>query len=94
MAMALLASGASTAAVRARISADRVVGAGAADRWVTAVRWMDAARSGRLFGVLGLDGLTRRAAAEHVTLALAARAGRRLGEDLTASAFEGAQIAA
>jgi hypothetical protein len=57
-------------------------------------RWIEAARSVELFGVTGLDGLERRRVAEHVTLALAARAGHKFGADLSESAFAGAAIAA
>jgi hypothetical protein len=71
----------------------RVVGPSAVDRWITLVRWIEAARRGALFAVRGLDGLRRRGVAEQVTLALAARAGRGFGADLGASAFAGAAIA-
>lgn len=72
----------------------RTVGPSAVERWATLVRWIEAARQGELFGVGGLGGLGRRQVAQHVELALAARAGHQLGADLTESAFEGAVIAA
>jgi hypothetical protein len=55
---------------------------------------VEAARSGRLFAVSDLAELSRRRVAEHVTLALAGRAGRALGDDLAEAAFAGAAIAA
>ena len=58
------------------------------------MRWIDAARRGELFGVAGLGELGRRRVAEHVALALTARAGHALGADLAESAFRGAAIAA
>jgi hypothetical protein len=83
-----------SAAVRCKTSPSKVVGVAARDRWVTVTRWIDAARDGELFGVRGLGELTRRRAAEQVTLILAARAGRALGADLAAASFAGATIAA
>jgi hypothetical protein len=58
-------------------------------------RWVEAARRGELFGVrVRCVGHARRAVAEEVMLALAARAGHALGADLSESAFAGALIAA
>jgi len=95
MALALYAGGASSAAVRERTSPARAIGLCARERLRTLARWVEAARSGALFGVAGLGrDLTRRQVAEQVTLALAARAGRRLGGDLVESAFAGALAAA
>lgn len=93
-AVALYARGATSAEVRARTSPSRVVGVSATERWVTLTRWLEAARARGLFGVAGLGELSRRRVAEHVTLALAARAGHHLGGELVASAFAGALIAA
>jgi len=93
LALALYARGATSAAVRARTSPSRVVGASATERWATLTRWIESARQQGLFGVAALGGLTRRRAAEQVTLALAARAGHGLGADLVESAFAGALIA-
>lgn len=56
-------------------------------------RWVESARRGALFGVSGLEALDAKGVAEHVTLALAARSGRKPGEDLAAAAFRGAAIA-
>ena len=81
-------------AAQARVNASKVLGASCAERWVTLVRWIDAARRGQLFGVAGLGDLGRRRDAEHVVLALAARGGRTLGADLAESGFGGAVIAA
>jgi hypothetical protein len=64
------------------------------ERWATLVRWVEAARGAELFGIAGLGELNRRRVAEHVVLALAARAGYQLGDDLAERAFEGAAIAA
>ena len=94
VALAAYARGETAVAVRRRTSPFAVVGGSARERWMTLVRWMDAARAGRLFGVTGLHELARRRAAEYVVLALAARAGRDLGADLAEAAFEGAAIAA
>jgi hypothetical protein len=94
LALAAYARGDTSAATRARTSPLRVVGPSAVERWATLVRWIEAARRGRLFGVAGLGPLGRRRLAEHVVLALAARAGHTLGADLAQSAFEGAAIAA
>lgn len=89
-----VARGETSASVRARTSPSRTVGGSATERWVTLSRWIEAARRGELFGVGGLVEFDRRRVAEHVVLVLAARAGRDLGEDLDASAFAGAVIAA
>jgi hypothetical protein len=94
LALSTYARGETSVAARARTSPSRVVGASASERWVTLTRWVEAARRGELFGVGGLGSLERRRVAEHVVLALAARAGHRLGEDLAESAFAGAAIAA
>lgn len=94
LALVLYARGETSAAARTRTSPARVVGVSATERWVTLTRWIEAARGGRLFGVSGLGGLERRCVAEQVALALAARAGRHLGDDLGESAFAGAMIAA
>jgi hypothetical protein len=94
LAFATYAHGETSMAARTRTSPSVVVGGSAKDRWVTLVRWIEAARRGELFGVAGLGELARRRVAEHVVLALAARGGRVLGEALAQSAFEGASIAA
>jgi hypothetical protein len=94
LAFAAYGHGATGTAVRAQTSPSQVVGDAAVERWVTLVRWIDAARRGDLFGVTGLGKLGRRSVAKQVVLVLAARGGRMLGGDLTASAFEGAAIAA
>ncbi len=80
-------------AVRTATGPARVVGSSAVERCATLVRWVDAAPHGELFGMRGLDGLARRAVAESVMLALAARAGRRFGADLGENAFAGAAMA-
>jgi hypothetical protein len=94
LAFATYAEGETSSAVRRRISPSRVVGVAARDRWLTLVRWLDAAGRGVLFGVSNLGALARRGVAEQVTLALAARAGRELGGDLAEAAFAGAAPAA
>jgi hypothetical protein len=94
LALSLYAHGATSEMVRSRTSPMRTVGPSAVDRWVTLVRWVEAARQGDLFGVVGLDDLTRRDVAQRIELALAARAGHQLGADLTESAFAGAMIVA
>jgi len=94
LALAAYAGGATSAATRARTSPVRVVGASAVERWATLVRWIEAARRGELFGVAGLGQFGRRRIAEHVVHALAARAGRKLGDDLAECAYAGASIAA
>jgi hypothetical protein len=93
-AVAAVASGATSAVVRAGTSPWSRVGPSAAERWITVERWLDAARQGALFAVKGLEELSRRRVAEHVTLALAARGGYRPGAELGASAFAGAALAA
>ena len=70
------------------------MGGSAVPRWITLVRWLDAAREERIFSVAGLAGLGRREVARHVILALAARGGHAPGGDLAASAFAGASAAA
>ena len=94
LALAAYGRGETGVAVRVRTSPSRVVGASARERWVTLVRWIEAAGCGELFGVAGLGGLDRRRVAEQVALALAARAGHVFGADLEESAFAGAAIAA
>jgi hypothetical protein len=94
LAFAAYGHGASHRAARAQTSPSRVVGGSAAERWLTLVRWVEAARRGRLFGVTGLGDLDRRSVAKQVALVLAARGGHVLGGDLSRSAFEGAAIAA
>lgn len=94
IALAAFAGGATSAEVRARTSPARVIGGAAAERWVTLVRWTEAARAGDLFGIAGLGALRRQDVAHHVTLALAARGAHQLGADLVASAFAGAAAAA
>lgn len=94
LALAAFADGATSAEVRARTSPARAIGDAAAERWVTLVRWIEAARRGELFGIAGLGALRRRDVAHHVTLALAARGGHAPGADLVASAFAGAAAAA
>jgi hypothetical protein len=94
VALAAYARGESSASIRVRTSQSSVVGVAARERWVTLVRWIDAAGAGRLFGVSDLEQLPRRGVAEHVVLALAGRGGRDLGVDLAEAAFVGAAIAA
>jgi len=94
IALAMYASGETSAAARGRTSPARVLGSSAIDRWISLPRWIEAVRRGELFGVSGLEAAPRRRVAELVVLALAARGGRRLGGDLAESAFAGAQIAA
>ncbi len=94
LALAAVASGATSAQTRRRTSPRALVGASAVERWVTVERWIGAARRGELFAVQGLGELSRRRVAEQVTLALAARGGHRPGVELGASAFAGAALAA
>lgn len=94
LAFAAYGHGATDIATRAQTSPWQKVGGSSTERWVTLVRWVEAARRGELFAVTGLGELDRRSVAKQVVLVLAARGGRRLGEDLTESAFEGAAIAA
>ncbi len=93
-ALAAVAGGATSAAVRTCTRPAPKVGPSAVERWVTVERWVDAARRDALFSLSGLGELSRRRAAEHVTLALAARGGHRPGDELGASAFAGAALAA
>lgn len=88
------ARGETSASIRRRLSPSSAVGASACERWVTLVRWIDAARGGGLFAVSDLGKLPRRGVAEQVALALAGRGGRTLGADLAGAAFAGAAIAA
>jgi len=94
LAFAAYGHGATGREVREQMSPWRRVGGSAVERWLTLVRWLDAARRGELFAVTGLGGLDRQSVARQVVLVLAARGGRLLGGDLTESAFEGAVIAA
>lgn len=93
-ALAAKASGKTSAAVRQQTSPRTTVGASAVERWITLVRWVDAAQAGKLFGVRGLGKLGRREVAEQVTLVLGARGNHTPGADLGASAFAGALLAA
>jgi hypothetical protein len=93
-ALARYGRGDGAASVRAATSPSSTLGASAHDRWITLVRWIDAAQSGILFGVAGVARCSRREVARQVALALAARGGRQFGEDVVAKAFEGAAIAA
>ena len=94
--LALLSYGAgeSSASVRALTSPSRSVGSSAVEHWVTLRRWVEAARSGMLFAISGLEACARRSVARQVAQVLAARAGRDLGEALAAKVFVGAAIAA
>ena len=94
--LALLAygSGESSASVRARTSPSRSVGGSAVEHWVTLRRWIEAVRSGVLFGLCGLTEVARRSAARQVAQVLAARGGRELGGALQEKVFIGAAIAA
>jgi hypothetical protein len=95
LALALYAQGAPSSRVRARTCPSRLVGGSARERWVTLTRWIESARRGELLvGRAHAVGLPRRAVAEQVMLLLAARAGHRLGAELSESAFAGALIAA
>lgn len=94
LALALYARGATSAAVRDNTSPSQVVGTSATERWITLSRWIESARRGALFGLAGLGDLSRRRVAERVMLVLAGRAGHSPGDDMAASAFAGALIAA
>ena len=94
LAFVAYARGETSAAVRCRISPTTRVGGSARERWMTLVRWVDAAGRGELFAVSNLGALTRRRVAEQVALVLAARAGRELGGNLAEAAFAGAAEAA
>jgi hypothetical protein len=94
VALAAYARGETSTTVRSKTSPSKWVGASATTRWVTVVRWIEAARGGELFGVAGLGELGRRRIAEQVALVLAGRARHAPGADLARSAFEGASIAA
>jgi hypothetical protein len=94
LALEAYARGETSVSLRRRVSPSATVGVSARERWVTLVRWIDAAGVGRLFAVSELAELPRRRVAEHVVLALAGRAGRTLGGDLAEAAFAGAAIAA
>ena len=86
-AVAAYARGATTATVRSATSPASIMGASSTERWITLVRWLDAA-------VRGLERMPRRLVAEQVTLVLAARGGHVHGGDLAHSAFAGASVAA
>jgi hypothetical protein len=94
VALAAFAAGETGAQARARTSPASMVGGSAVDRWMTLVRWLDAARDGPLFAVPGLRGLGRRDVARQIVLVLAARAGHAPGADMAESAFAGAAAAA
>jgi hypothetical protein len=95
MAIAMFAEGETTRTARERTSPSQVVGPSASDRWVTLIRWIEAAWRGSLFALKPVESsATRRDVAEHVVLALAARGGHVLGSDRLASTFAGATIAA
>jgi hypothetical protein len=94
VALRIFADGGTSAEARAKTSPAGSVGGSAGDRWITLVRWVDAARQGQLFAVAGLANFKRRDLAHHVTLALAARGGHIPGADLAESAFLGAAVAA
>jgi hypothetical protein len=94
LALEAYARGETSNSIRRRVSPSSTVGGSACERWMTLVRWIEAARGGGLFAVSGLGEFSRRRVAEHVALALAGRAGRALGEDLANAAFAGAAIAA
>jgi len=94
MALSVYARGGTSSEARRLVSPERVQGASAHERWATLTRWIEVARRGAMFAVGGLAAFPRRGVAEQVVLALAARGGRQLGDDLTASAFAGAAIAA
>lgn len=93
-ALASYASGSTTAAVRAITKPAGPLGPSSVERWITLVRWLDAAERGELFGGIDHGAGSRRAVAEHVALVLAARAGRLLGDDLARLAFAGGALAA
>lgn len=94
LALAAVADGATSAAVRTRVSPAGKIGGSAVDRWMTVERWLDAARRGALFSVGALSERSRRGVAKRVTLVLAARGGHTGGAELGASAFVGAALAA
>ncbi len=94
VALAAFAAGETGAEARARTSPVATVGGSAVDRWMTLVRWLDAARDGPLFAVSDLRGLGRRDVARQVVLVLAARGGHAPGADMAESAFAGAAAAA
>jgi hypothetical protein len=92
-ALAAVASGATSAAVRTRTRPAPRVGNSAVERWIALERWLETARRGALFAVRGLEELSRRRVAEQVTLVLASRGGHAPGVELGASAFVGAALA-
>lgn len=93
-AVASYAAGATTPQVRALTKPAGPTGPSSAERWITLVRWLDAAERGELFGISDLGHRPRRVVAELVTLALAARAGRLPGDDLARCAFAAGSLAA
>jgi hypothetical protein len=93
-AIAAYARGATTSGARSTTSPAWHRGTSSTERWITLVRWLDAAEGGELFAVRGLERMPRRVVAEHVALALAARGGHVHGGDLVHSAFVGASLAA
>ena len=93
--MSVFADGGSTMTARERTCPSQIVGPSASDRWLTLVRWIEAARDGSLFATMPVErATTRREVSQHVVLALAARGGHLLGGDRAVSAFAGAMIAA
>lgn len=94
VALAAFAAGETSSEARARTSPAANVGGSAVDRWMTLVRWLDAARDGLLFAIPGLRGLGRRDVARQVVLVLAARGGHAPSTDMAESAFAGAAAAA
>jgi len=94
LALAAYGRGETSVAARVRTSPSHEVGASATERWVTLVRWIEAARRGELFGVTGLSELERRGVAQQVAFVLAGRGGHKIGADRAESTFAGASIAA
>ena len=94
LAFVAFARGETSARVRTLVSPSRFIGGSSRERWVTLLRWIEAARRAELFAIKGLEALDRRALANHVVLALAARAGWTLGADRTEFAVRGTAIAA
>jgi len=82
--------------VRRRTSPWAVVGEAAKPSWAALMRWVGAARSGRLWPglVRPRAGDTRRAVAEHIALALGSRAPPPWDAPQAARAFAGAALAA
>jgi hypothetical protein len=89
--------GATTAQVRAELSPSTLVGVAAVDRWITASRWIEASREGRLFSRLGRHaaGSSYRQVAERTVMQLVALAPPCGGDaSLTHAAWRGAALAA